>query len=47
MNLYLYILVGIVYTLIGINYIRSGNTGLALAFFSYAVSNIGLYIAGK
>ena len=39
--------VGVVYAFIAVNLWLSGKPGLALAFFGYAVSNIGLYFEAR
>jgi hypothetical protein len=39
-------LVALVYLIIGILYFKAGNTGLGIAFISYAVANLGIYVAG-
>ena len=38
-------LVAIIYLLVGYDYICSRQYGMALAFFAYAVSNIGFILA--
>jgi hypothetical protein len=40
-------IVGVVYAVIAANLYLSGKPGLALAFFGYAVSNIGLYFEAR
>ena len=47
MILIITILVGILYAILGINYLIHGNPGMSITFLSYAVSMIGLFIAGK
>ncbi len=47
MNTLLLGIVGFIYVFIAINYLRAGNHGLAICFFSYAAANYGLYLAGN
>ena len=46
MNKYLLGLVSLIYLAVGINYLLSRQYGLCIAFWSYAVANLGLYLAG-
>lgn len=39
--------VSILYFAAGINYLVSGNTGMAIAFVCYGIANYGLYLAGS
>jgi len=47
MNSILLIIIGLLYLGIAFGYLVDGKTGLAIAFFAYAISNYGLYLAGK
>lgn len=44
MNGYLILFIGGVYLLVGANFLYQGNTGLAIVFSAYALSNYGLYL---
>lgn len=46
MNSLLLGIVSFIYVFVAINYLRNHNLGMSIAFFAYAVSNVGLYIAG-
>ncbi len=46
MNSVLLIIVSIVYMIVGINYYRSSDHGLAIAFICYGIANGGLYLQG-
>jgi hypothetical protein len=37
-------IVGIVYTVVAIDLLVKGNTGLGIAFVGYALGNVGLYL---
>lgn len=39
--------VGILYLGTSLSYLLDGNLGMAIAFTSYSIANIGLYIAGS
>jgi len=47
MSPWLILAVGVVYTMVGVDLLRTGKTGLGVAFLGYAFSNIGLYMAAK
>lgn len=47
MSSYLMLAVGVVYAYISAEQYWRGNPGIALAFFGYAVSNIGLSFTAK
>jgi hypothetical protein len=38
---------GIGYLVISIDLLHKGQMGLGIAFFGYAIGNVGLYIAAK
>jgi hypothetical protein len=42
MSAWLIATIGVVYTVIAIDLLLKGNTGLGIAFVGYAVGNIGL-----
>lgn len=42
MSAWLIAAIGVVYTLVAIDLLLKGNTGLGIAFIGYAVGNIGL-----
>jgi hypothetical protein len=39
--------IGIVYSVVAIDLLRSGNLGLGIAFVGYAIGNVGLYLAAR
>lgn len=46
MNGLLLIIVGVIYIVVGIKYYLNGDIGLCIAFISYALANVGLYLSG-
>jgi hypothetical protein len=44
MSAWLIAAVGVVYTIVAIDLIVKGNTGLGIAFVGYALGNVGLYM---
>jgi hypothetical protein len=44
MSSWLIAVVGVVYTIVAIDLIVKGNTGLGIAFVGYALGNVGLYM---
>jgi hypothetical protein len=44
MSAWLIAAIGIVYSIIAVDFLFKGNTGLGLAFVGYAIGNIGLTI---
>ena len=44
MSAWLIAVVGVVYTIVAIDLIIKGNTGLGIAFVGYALGNVGLYL---
>jgi hypothetical protein len=42
MSAWLIATIGVVYTVIAVDLLLKGNTGLGLAFVGYAIGNIGL-----
>lgn len=44
MSAWLIAVIGIVYSLVSLDLLIKGNTGLGIAFFGYAIGNIGLYM---
>jgi hypothetical protein len=44
MSAWLIDVVGVVYTIVAIDLIVKGNTGLGIAFVGYALGNVGLYM---
>jgi hypothetical protein len=47
MNGFLLVVVGIIYFIVAVNYLTTGNYGLFVTFLCYSVGNYGLYLAGK
>lgn len=47
MSSWLIALVGLIYLIISLDLYQSGKSGLALAFFGYALSNVGLWLAAR
>lgn len=43
----LILVVGFVYLYVGVDKLYRGDTGLGIAFLSYAFSNVGLFMAAK
>jgi len=44
MSAWLIAVVGIVYTVVAIDLLMKGSTGLGIAFVGYALGNVGLYM---
>jgi hypothetical protein len=44
MSAWLIALVGVIYTIIGIDLLLRGKTGLGISFVAYALANVGLYM---
>jgi hypothetical protein len=44
MSAWLIGVVGIVYTVVAIDLLMKGSTGLGIAFVGYALGNVGLYM---
>lgn len=40
-------LIGVVYTVVAIQLLVTGKTGLGIAFVGYALGNVGLYMETK
>ena len=38
-------IIGVVYTVVALDLLYKGNTGLGIAFVGYALGNVGLYIS--
>lgn len=36
--------IGVVYLVVAVDLLRRGDTGLSVAFFGYALGNVGLYM---
>ena len=47
MSSWLVAIVGVVYAYIAIEQYLKGNSAMAIVFFGYAFSNIGLYLSAK
>lgn len=47
MSAWLILVVGFIYLVIATDLAWKGQTGLALAFGGYALSNVGLYLAAR
>lgn len=45
MSSWLIALVGVIYACVAVDLFFKGQTGMAIAFGGYALSNIGLYLA--
>jgi len=39
--------IGVVYTVVAVDLIRKGQTGLGIAFIGYAIGNVGLFIEAR
>jgi len=37
-------IIGVVYTIVAVDLLHKGNTGLGIAFIGYALGNVGLYM---
>lgn len=37
-------LIGLVYLVVSVDLLFKGDTGLSVAFFGYAIGNVGLYL---
>ncbi len=46
MNTWLLSIVGAIYLWVGLGYWREGRHGMALAFFAYALANLGFVLDG-
>ncbi len=44
MSAWLIAVVGVVYTVVAVDLLLKGNTGLGIAFVGYALGNVGLYM---
>ena len=44
MSAWLIAVVGIVYTVVAVDLLIKGNTGLGIAFVGYALGNVGLFL---
>jgi hypothetical protein len=44
MSAWLIAVVGVVYTVVAIDLLLKGSTGLGIAFVGYALGNVGLYM---
>ena len=44
MSGWLIVLTGVIYLYVSIEQVLKGNTGMGIAYFGYAFSNIGLYL---
>lgn len=40
-------LIGVVYTIVAVQLLVTGKTGLGIAFVGYALGNVGLYMETK
>jgi hypothetical protein len=38
---------GVIYLVVAADLLRSGQTGLAVAYLGYSAANVGLYMAAK
>lgn len=38
--------VSLMYAIAAVNYLITGNKGMAIAFFAYAIANYGLWLSG-
>jgi hypothetical protein len=39
--------IGFVYAYVSVDLLRDGKIGLGIAFFGYAIGNVGLYMTAK
>ena len=44
MNAYLIGFIGVVYTIVAINFFKDGQVGMGVSFVGYALGNVGLVI---
>jgi len=47
MSSWLIACIGVVYTVVAIDLLRTGQTGLGIAFIGYAIGNIGLFLEAR
>jgi len=47
MAAWLIAVIGVVYAVVGVSLLLEGKQGLGIAFFGYAFSNVGLWMAAK
>lgn len=47
MSAWLIAIIGVVYAIVAVDLLWSGNTGLGIAFIGYSIGNVGLYLAAK
>jgi hypothetical protein len=47
MSAWLIAFIGVVYTVVAINLIMTGKTGLGIAFVGYALGNVGLFMEAR
>jgi hypothetical protein len=47
MTAILLLVVAVIYVGVSLSYYMDGNVGMAVAFFAYATSNVGLYFGAK
>lgn len=40
----LIIVTGLIYAFVGIDMFRQGNMGMSVAYFAYALANVGMYM---
>jgi hypothetical protein len=47
MSAWLIAMIGVVYTIVAVQLLLAGKTGLGIAFVGYALGNVGLYMEAK
>ena len=47
MSAWLIAMIGVVYTIVAVQLLFVGKTGLGIAFIGYALGNVGLYMEAK
>jgi hypothetical protein len=47
MSSWLIAVIGVVYLFVGVDLLLTGKTGLAIAFFGYALGNVGLFMEAR
>jgi len=47
MSSWLIACIGVVYTVVAVDFIRKGQIGLGIAFIGYAIGNVGLFIEAR
>ncbi len=47
MSAWLIALVGVIYAVVAVDLLRTGNIGLGVAFVGYCLGNVGLYLAAR